>query len=78
MAFIYTFTESEVIQLEAVRVVFNRFTESSLDIQQFIKFTIDAAITANNESAEIALKFSQNAKIYHRIDAKKKVGANVH
>ena len=70
MAFIYTFTESEVSQLDAARVVFNHFTESTFDFQQFLKFTIDAAITANNESAEIALKLRPKAKLYNRIAPK--------
>lgn len=77
MAFIYTFTESECTQLDAARVVFNHFTESSLDLQQFIKFTIEAAIEANNESAAIALSLRPKAKLYNSITPKNNA-AQVH
>lgn len=71
MAFNYTFTESEVSQLDAARVVFNHFTKSKLNFQQFLKFTIEAAIEANNESADIALHLHKKAKLYNRIDVEK-------
>ena len=71
MSLIYTFTQSEEEQLDAARVVFNNFTESTFNLQEFIKFTITSAIDANNESAETALKLRPNAKLYHRINHKK-------
>lgn len=71
MSLIYTFTEGEIEQLDAARVVFNHFTESTFDLQEFLKFTIQEALAAHNESAQIALKLSPNAKLYHRINPKK-------
>lgn len=75
MSLIYTFTESEITQLDAARVVFNHFTQSTFDLQEFVKFTIEHAILANNESAEIALKLRPSAKLYNRIQHKKSAEA---
>lgn len=70
MSLVYHFNESEISQLDASRVVFNHFTQSNFDLQQFLKFTIESALLANSESAEIALKLRPSAKLYHRINPK--------
>jgi len=56
----YAFNQEQLNQIEAARLVFNRFTGSDLNIQQYIHFIISDAITSEKRAADLAARLMQD------------------